>query len=126
MAQSRAESTWDIYNYGKYINQFLPNKIKALRQYKRIKKKICRQKISIIFKEICIIYTYIYICIHSIPQPWEGCDTRSFFKSFPGCPTSLFYNLPMGKGWIHTVPKGIFVKRNVNNLIQDLHLVSMA
>ena len=30
MAQSRAESTWDIYNYGKYINQFLPNTIKSI------------------------------------------------------------------------------------------------
>ena len=25
MAQSRAESTRDIYNYGQYINQFPPN-----------------------------------------------------------------------------------------------------
>ena len=31
MVQSRAESTRDIYNYGKYINQFLPNAIKTIR-----------------------------------------------------------------------------------------------
>ena len=30
MAQSCAESTKDIYNYGQYINQFLPNTIKAI------------------------------------------------------------------------------------------------
>ena len=93
MAQSRAESTWDIYNYGKYINQFPPNMIKAIRQYERINKKICRPKMSIIIDEICInedmhtkythththththkhIYIYIYIsyCINldaSIPN----------------------------------------------------------
>ena len=54
MAQSRAESTWEINNYVKYINQFPPNTIKSIRQYERINKKICRHKISIIFKEICI------------------------------------------------------------------------
>ena len=60
MAQSRAESTWDIYNYGQYINQFPPNTIKAIQQYERINKKICRQKMSIMFNEI-YIYIYIYI-----------------------------------------------------------------
>ena len=54
MAQSRTESIRDTYNYGQYINQFLPNTIKAIRQYERIQKKICRQKISIMFNEICI------------------------------------------------------------------------
>ena len=61
MTQSRAESTWDIYNYEKYINQFPLNTIKAIRQYERIKKKIRRQKMSIIFGEI---YIYIYIYGH--------------------------------------------------------------
>ena len=40
MAQNWAESTWDISNYGKYINQFSPNTIKAILLYERIKKKI--------------------------------------------------------------------------------------
>ena len=31
MAQSRAETTWDTYNYGQYINQFPPNTIKVIR-----------------------------------------------------------------------------------------------
>ena len=57
MAQSRTESTRDINNFGKYINQLLPNTIKAIRQYERIHKKICRQKMSIMFNEICIIYS---------------------------------------------------------------------
>ena len=60
MAQSRAESTRDIFNYGQYINQFLPNTIKAIRLYEWIQKKICRQKMSIMFNEICI-YIYIYV-----------------------------------------------------------------
>ena len=72
MAQSRAESTRDTYNYGQYINQFPLNMIKAIRQYERIQKKICRQKMSIMFNEICInkemlpkfIYIYIYTHTH--------------------------------------------------------------
>ena len=39
--------------------------IKAIRQYERISKKICRQKMSIMFNEICInIHIYIYIYIY--------------------------------------------------------------
>ena len=60
IAQSRAESTRDTYNYGQYINQFPLNTIKAIREYERIQKKICRQKMSIMFNEI-YIYIYIYI-----------------------------------------------------------------
>ena len=81
MAQSWAESTRDTYNYGQYINQSLPNTIKAIRQYERIQKKICRQKMSIMLDEICINeemlpkYTYIYIYIYIIrgknPRSWS-------------------------------------------------------
>ena len=66
MAQSRAESTRDTYNYGQYINQFPP---KVIREFERIQKKICRHKMSIMFNEICINeemlpkYTYIYVCV---------------------------------------------------------------
>ena len=47
MAQGRAETTRNIYNYG----------------------QLCRQKMSIMFNEICINeemrpkYTYIYMCV---------------------------------------------------------------
>ena len=67
MAQSRAESTRDTYNYGQYLNQFPPNTIKVIREFERIQKRICRHKMSIMFNEICINeemlpkYTYIYI-----------------------------------------------------------------
>ena len=62
MAQSRAESTMDTYNYGQYLNQFPPNTMKVTREFERIQKKICRHKMSIVFNEICIyIYIYIYI-----------------------------------------------------------------
>ena len=72
MAQSRAESTRDIYNYRQYIKQFPSNTIKAIQKYERIQKKIRRQKMSIMFNEICIneeilpkyIYIYIYIYIY--------------------------------------------------------------
>ena len=67
MAQSRAESTRDTYNYGQYLNQFPPNTIKVIREFERIQKKICRHKMSIMFNEICIKeemlpkYTYIFV-----------------------------------------------------------------
>ena len=72
MAQSRAESTRDTYNYGQYLNQFPPNTIKVIREFERIQKKICRHKMSIMFNEICIdeemlpIYIYIYIYIYKL------------------------------------------------------------
>ena len=44
MAQSRAESTWEINNYGRYINQFPPNIIKSIRRYERINKKYVDKK----------------------------------------------------------------------------------
>ena len=55
MAQSRAESTRDTYNYGQYLNQFPPNRIKVIWEFERIQKKICRHKMSIMFN----IYIYI-------------------------------------------------------------------
>ena len=73
MAQSRAESSRDTYNYGQYLNQFPPNTIKVIREFERIQKKICRHKMSSIFNEIFIneemlpkyiyIYIYIYMCV---------------------------------------------------------------
>ena len=78
MAQSRAESTRDTYNYGQYLNQFPPNTIKVIREFERVQKKICRHKMSIMFNEICIneeiqpkyihTHTYIYIYIHAHTQ----------------------------------------------------------
>ena len=68
MTQSQAESIWDIYNYGKYINLFPPNTIKATRQYEQINKKICKQKMSVMFNEICIneemLPNYSYFKLH--------------------------------------------------------------
>ena len=64
MAQSWTESTWEITNYGRFINQFPPNIIRSIRLFERINKKICWQKISIIFNQIYIyIYIYIYLCV---------------------------------------------------------------
>ena len=66
MAQSRAESTRDTYNYGQYVNQFPPNTIKVIREFERIQKKICRHKMSIMFNEICIYMSNqpkMYVCI---------------------------------------------------------------
>ena len=63
MAYSWAESTLEITNYGRFINQLPPNILRSIRQFERIK-KIWRQKISIMFSQICIneeiLPIYIY------------------------------------------------------------------
>ena len=72
MAQNWAENTREITNYGRFINQFPPNIIRSIGQFERINKKICKQKISIMFNQICIneemlpkyIYKYMYYYLH--------------------------------------------------------------
>ena len=60
-------STWQITNYGRFINQFPPNNIRSIRQFERINQKLCGQKMSIMFNQICINegmlpkYTYFKI-----------------------------------------------------------------
>ena len=94
MAQSRAESTRDTYNYGQYLNQFPPNTIKVIREFERIQKKICRHKMSIMFNEICIyIYIYIYIYIVTYNSAQAGCEARSIFNG-----NSVFFT-PVGLGY---------------------------
>ena len=61
MAESWAESTWEITNYGGFINHFPPNIIRSIRQFERINKKTCRQKMSIMFNQIYIYY--ICVCV---------------------------------------------------------------
>ena len=60
MAQSRGESTWEINNYGKYINQSLANTIKSIRQYERTNKKI--------FDRGCRIHR-LHLCRGVTPSP---------------------------------------------------------
>ena len=64
MAQSQAESTWEINNYGRFINQLPLNIIKSIRQYERVTKKYVDKKMSIMFNDI-YIYIYIYIYTHT-------------------------------------------------------------
>ena len=60
IAQIRAESTWEIANYGRFINQFQPNIIRSIRQFERIN-KICIQKCLLYSNKYIYIYIYIYI-----------------------------------------------------------------
>ena len=83
MAQSWAEGTKDTYNYGQYLNQFPPNKIKLIPEFERIQKKICRHKMSIMFNEICINeemlpkYTYSHIYTHILEHTYTNTHTRA-------------------------------------------------
>ena len=89
MAQSRAESTRDTYNYGQYRNQFPPNTIKVIWEFERIQKKICRHKMSIIFNEICI-YIYIYIYIYNIYISPNSVSALFMYNAlYHGCQTHL-------------------------------------
>ena len=54
MAQSWAESTWEITNYGRVINQFPPNITRSIRQFKRINKEYVDKKMSNMFNQISI------------------------------------------------------------------------
>ena len=88
MAQSRAESTRDTYNYGQYRNKYPPNTIKVIREFERIQKKICRHKMSIMFNEICIyIYIYIYwprvLYIYIYIYNYRGWGRLFGFRPFP-------------------------------------------
>ena len=60
MAQSWVESTWEITNYGRFINQFPPNIIRSIRQFERINKKYVDKKFCYVQSNI-YIYMYIYI-----------------------------------------------------------------
>ena len=68
-------------NYGRFINQFSPDIIKSMKRLERINTKMCRQRMFILFNEICIneempkyththththMYIYIYIYINMI------------------------------------------------------------
>ena len=72
MALDWAESIRETINYGKFINQFLPDIIKLIWQREKIAKK-CRQKMSICLikyvsmKKCCPnahTHTHIYIHIY--------------------------------------------------------------
>ena len=89
MAQNRAESARNTYNYGQYRNQFPPNTLKVIREFERTQKKICRHKISIMFNEICINeemlpkYTYIYIYIYILSNAkTAGAGNDSILKEY--------------------------------------------
>ena len=68
VAQIWAESSWEITDYGRFINLFLPNIIRSIWQFERINKKICRQKMSIMFNQI-YIYIYIYARMYVLHLP---------------------------------------------------------
>ena len=67
--------------YGKFISQFQLDIIMSIRWLDRIKIKICRQKKSILFTQICLnIYIYIYIYIYKL---------ATFVESDPKAPFSI-------------------------------------
>ena len=60
MAQSRVESTCEINNYGRYIDQFPPNIIKPIRHMKGSTKNMLTENVYYI-KRNMYIYIYIYM-----------------------------------------------------------------
>ena len=54
MAQDWAESTEEPINHERFINQFPPDTIKLMQQLEKINTKMCRQKMFVLFDQICI------------------------------------------------------------------------
>ena len=54
MARDRPESTWEPINYGRFITRFPPDTINWMRGLDRIITKVCKQRMSILFNQICI------------------------------------------------------------------------
>ena len=98
MAQSWTESTWEITNYGRFINQFLSNIIRSIRQFERLKKRYVDKKISIVSN----IYIYIYIYIVTIIEGNGVAHSREILgldKVFTLCSNCSSYNLNRGVNW---------------------------
>ena len=99
MAQSWAEGTKDTYNYGQYLNQLPPNKIKLIPEFERIQKKICRHKMSIMFNEICINeemppkYTYSHIYTHILEHTHTHTHTHAFARANTHTHTHIYIYL---------------------------------
>ena len=68
MTQNKAESTREPINHGRCMNQFWLHIITSIQQLERINTKICRQKMSILFNQIClnkeILPKYTYFKLH--------------------------------------------------------------
>ena len=70
MAQDETKNTMEQTDYGMFINQFRLDIITLIRQHEMINTKICRQKMYILFNQICLNeeifpkYTHIYVCMH--------------------------------------------------------------
>ena len=67
-AQLWAERTWEITNYGRFINQFLLNIIRSIWQFERINKKYLDKKsllcsMKYVSMKKCCLYIYIYIVL---------------------------------------------------------------
>ena len=93
MAQDRTENTMEPNNFGRLINQFLPNTINSMQCLESINTKMCRERMSILFKQYIYIYIYIYIPL------FDGHSAflfRFLFIPSSTCPQSLdnftFYN----------------------------------
>ena len=91
MAQSRAESARDTYNYGQHINQFPPNTIKVIREFERIQKKICKHKMSIMLNEAAVTSILLYGC-----TTWTL--TKRLEKKLDGNYTRMLHAI-LNKSW---------------------------
>ena len=89
---------WLITNYGRFINQFPPNIVRSIRQFERINKKICRQKMSLMFNQI-----YIYIYIYRERERERVLERKIFSPSILSLSLSLCLS-PSVYIFMHTLP----------------------
>ena len=70
MAQDRIESTRELINYGRFINQFPSDIIKSIQQLERIDKKYVDK--NVLTKKCCPnTHTHIYVVTKQKVTEWE-------------------------------------------------------
>ena len=85
MAQDQAESSWIPTCYESFINQFPADTVKSMRQLERTYTKMCKQKMSVLFNEICINEEIQSMCV---------CVCVYWFLWFNSVSTFLGYLVP--------------------------------
>ena len=104
MAQSWAESTREITNLRRFINQFPLNIIRSIRQFKRINKKYVDKNVYCIQSNM-YQYIYIYIYMSKISRKVDEPDTDKCLVY----PLSTYFSHIVGFTKIYHFPIYIYI-----------------
>ena len=91
MAQSWAESTSEITNYGRFINQFPLNIIRSIRQFERINKKYVDKKCLLCSIKYIYTYFWTHTCSYFLVTFWYIWSRRKLTVSKTNIKGVLIY-----------------------------------